>query len=60
MANHSERVFLLQYPYPEIKMYAHPDARLRFVVDARRLDQDLPCCETKGLGEAGALGGFHL
>jgi hypothetical protein len=33
---------LLNFLHPEIEMYPHPHAKLRLVVDARRLHKKLP------------------
>ena len=39
-------------------MYAHPNAQLRFVVDAWGFDEELPGGEAKRFGEAGAAWTF--
>jgi hypothetical protein len=39
-------------------MYTHPDAQLRFIVDARGFHKELPGGEAERFGEAGAAWGF--
>ena len=48
----------INLPNPEIKMDAYPNAKLRFVVDARRLHEELPRGKAKRFGKASAARGL--